>query len=300
MKINEIQEPYVLTVVHARLGNVMFQLAAGMKYAKENNLNFYWAPLKADTRLDYRNYLLKSQLMETLFSSLKHVYIDEEVDVSRNDLSDVSHKSLDNVYKYGFKENAFDYRPIPSNKNVVLFGQFYNVAYFDLHESRQIFKIPKSVLQEIDELYGNLSDVTCIHVRRGDFEKGDGLLLDKDYYLNCIAKFPRGTKFIVISENIKWCKQNILKEGYEFIYSDKKSLSPAVIIDFYIMTLCKNIICSKSTFSWWGALLNSNENARVLFPTTVGDLIHKRIPNGWEKIMAIKQELIFRLNRYGK
>ena len=294
-KLDDIKEPYVLTIVHARLGNVMFQLAAGKKYADDNGLNFYWAPLLADENLNYKRYIETNRLLDTLFRNFKESYINTEIKLSRSsDLHKIDTQGNVSVYKYGFKQNAFNYSPIPLVENVILFGQFYNAKYLDRNVCLDMFKCPVNIQNEIMELYGDLSETTCIHVRRGDFEKGDGLLLDKDYYINCIKKFPLGSKFIVISENIEWCKESLRVNGYNIVFSEAQSTSSALLVDFFIMNSCSNIICSKSTFSWWGAFLNSREG-KILYPTTIGDLLNSRVPREWIKIMVIKQEIRFRL-----
>ena len=114
MNFNVIKEPYVLTVVHARLGNVLFQLSAGIKYANDNNLNFYWAPLCADEALDYKQYIESSTLLNNLFRNLKDSYISEEFFTSRftGNINNF-HEGFNNIYKHGFSSDAFNYKPIP-------------------------------------------------------------------------------------------------------------------------------------------------------------------------------------------
>jgi hypothetical protein len=298
MNENILKKPYVLTIVHARLGNVLFQLAAGLKYAKDNNLNFYWAPLIADAALDYKEYLKSNGLLDTLLRNLLDSYIDQEFFVSRpNESLKYKQEGFNNIYVHGFSGDAFNYKSIPKSKNIVLFGQFYNPSYLDSSLCQNVFSIPLEISNEIEKMYGDISNYTCIHVRRGDFVKGDGLCLEKSYYLKCIAKFELKSKFIVISEDLEWCKKNFISDDYTFVFADKETNISALIIDFYLMTECANIICSKSTFSWWGAFLNKNQSKKVLYPTTVGDVMHQRMPTEWIKVSVMRSHLVFALKR---
>ena len=47
-------------------------------------------------------------------------------------------------------------------------------------------------------------------------------------------------------------------------------------MDFYLFSLCKNFIVGPSTFHWWGAWLNNNEEKVVIAPTEWHPLHKKR------------------------
>jgi hypothetical protein len=77
-----------------------------------------------------------------------------------------------------------------------------------------------------------------------------------------ISLFPSHTTFIVCSDDIKWTKKffSLFQGNFYFIEGEK------YFIDFYLLSMCKNVIISNSSFSWWAAYLNSNENKVVIAP----------------------------------
>ena len=89
--------------------------------------------------------------------------------------------------------------------------------------------------------------------------------------------------FLVFSDDIEWCKNNIT--GDNIVYID----SEIDYIDLYLMARCDNNIIANSSFSWWGAWLNKNENKKVVAPTlwfgqVVGEDTNDIIPENWIKI----------------
>ena len=99
----------------------------------------------------------------------------------------------------------------------------------------------------------------AVHVRRKDFllnSKFTRFVLNKDEYNKRIKdNYKKYNKVIVFSDDIDWCKENILDElrsnviFHERLDSDYK--------DLYIMSLCDNVICNKkSTFSLFGYSLS--------------------------------------------
>jgi hypothetical protein len=165
-------------------------------------------------------------------------------------------------------EGGFHYSPIPKiDGNVKLIGYFQSEKYFleYRNELLELFKIDEKTNLILLEKYGEIinQDTCSIHVRRGDYLglQNHHPTQSIDYYKNAIKLIGEDKHFLIFSDDIKWCKDN-----FDFI-SNKKFISDNLDYqDFYLMSMCKNNIIANSTFSWWAAWLNKNENKQVVSP----------------------------------
>ena len=82
----------------------------------------------------------------------------------------------------------------------------------------------------------------------------------------------------MFSDDIDWCKENFKQSNITFIENETD------YIDLFIMSLCNNNIIANSTFSWWGAWLNSNENKKVVCPSSWFESsgAEDLVVDGWE------------------
>jgi galactoside 2-L-fucosyltransferase 1/2 len=87
------------------------------------------------------------------------------------------------------------------------------------------------------------------------------------YFDECL---PRA-HFIVISDDISWCRQNMKPFGQHTIDFIDGERSPAV--DLAIASLCDHAIITFGTFGWWAAwfangltLVNSQDTFKVWRP----------------------------------
>ena len=131
----------------------------------------------------------------------------------------------------------------------------------------------------------------AIHVRRGDYAKYpllDGIA-DKSYFLRAIALIKEryiAPKFYVFSDDIHWCREHLNLQDVTFIDWNKGTDS---YIDMQLMSYCKHIVTSNSTFSWWAAWLNRNPTKIVVVPQTwyrsaYGVDTSKMHPKNWIRI----------------
>jgi hypothetical protein len=88
---------------------------------------------------------------------------------------------------------------------------------------------------------------------------------------------------LVFSDDISWCKDNLKFDKMNFIEGLDN------VEDMWLMSLCDNNIIANSSFSWWGAWLNSNFNKKVIAPLHwFGDSANLNtsdiIPTNWIRI----------------
>lgn len=124
---------------------------------------------------------------------------------------------------------------------------------------------------KVRDMILNDHGAVSLHVRRGDYldAKYENIYRDvctAQYYQNAISYIrmmvPR-CNFYVFSDDIAWCRDNFGKES--MIYVDcNKEISNAY--DMYLMSICRHNIIANSSFSWWGAWLNQNDEKEVIAP----------------------------------
>ncbi|XP_052807508.1 galactoside alpha-(1,2)-fucosyltransferase 2-like [Mya arenaria] len=159
--------------------------------------------------------------------------------------------------KYKYPE-ALDKRA-----NWILDGYFQSYKYFwnARQELRDMFKLKKRHIKQASLFVGQVSKEhkkVGVHVRRGDFlsmaQKRLGRVTATPQYIEAamnyyMIKFGGKVTFFVISDDIEWCKDNIMKKNV--IYSEFREPGQ----DLAIMAQCDHSIITVGTFSWWAGWL---------------------------------------------
>ena len=257
------------------LGNILFQIAATIAFAKKNNTDFCFPNLKSHIEfLD--GHVLKTMNKNigidytTLFNKLIVCEYTNQAKTIRFPFEYVDvPQLLGNVVVDGFfqSEKYFkDYR------NIIL--NYLNFDFIDKNSLFEKFPILKS------------GKTTSVHIRRGDYLNypNHHPTQTTQYYENAIHILDEETeKFIVFSDDIEWCKKTFVGDKFIFAENDKD------YIEMFMMSLCTNNIICNSSFSWWGAWLNTNESKKVIGPKNwFGSMIkHKTddiLPEQWIKL----------------
>lgn len=197
-----------------------------------------------------------------------------------------------------YEEPNPHYNPIPSTDgDLCLKGYFQSEKYFKESENlvRQTFAPTLERVARLRERYGRWLDrpnVTGISVRRGDYLKLPHRypVMNRAYFAECFHLLPECNDFIVCSDDIAWCQVCFPKwfPDKRFCFSGNK----AVLDDLYLPALCQNNIISNSSFSWWGAWLNPNQNKRVLMPKVWYGPEYRHYGNDGRDIAADRWQLV--------
>ena len=244
------------------LGNQLFQIFCGISYALENNIHFKIIKDKKDVVSPVDN------------KSLRPTYWN-------NFLSNLSKFTCDNVNLMTYNEVSFVYTKIPNyNKNFKINGYFQSPKYFEnnYHSITELIELDKikKLMKEKFNYYFNYGKTISLHFRIGDLKcnNGHGPVLNLSYYINSIKSilekdnscniilyFNEQQDNEIVEDNII----NIKKEYplIKFIQCDSKIQDWEQLI---LMSLCNHNIIANSTFSWWGAYLNSNIKKIVCYP----------------------------------
>lgn len=110
-----------------------------------------------------------------------------------------------------------------------------------------------------------------VHIRRGDYVqlKSAGEFhgaLEMEYYNNAIAWMKSNhpeCHFFIFSDDPEWCCQNFKDNSGSTIVETAKMYSST---DMMLMSQCHHNIIANSSYSWWGAWLNTHPGRTVMAP----------------------------------
>tara|TARA_Y100001972_G_C7611547_1_gene306591 strand:+ start:158 stop:946 length:789 start_codon:yes stop_codon:yes gene_type:complete len=230
-----------------RLGNQMFIVATATSLAIDNNDTAVFPkyvvcvtpPTERETSI-HRNTVLKDVRYVNDFSFIEHTFT-ESPDHS--------------------------YTPIEYKNNMFLNGYFQSEKYFNHNRNKiiDLFSPIPQINNLLNKKYQNIiynNKVVSVHVRRGDYLKYSDYHanIGPNYYTEAIKQFPSNFTFVFFSDDIKWCKETF--KGDNFIFIEKQD----DVLDLYLMSKITNNIIANSSFSWWAAWLNTNENKKIVAP----------------------------------
>lgn len=234
-----------------------------------------------------------------------HFFKLSKKDYKWNRVNYIMFKIMNKLKRYKFEhlqDNREDYSEKLAKEtgdNVWYYGYFQGEKYFygNEKEVRSRFQLKlehKNAFEKVRA--GSIGDkeYVVVHIRLKDYKtfgpdylKGPDLTLPLSYYHSLIKQqlsADENKQFVFLSDTIDQVKG-------EFSYVNNAYFSTnSVIEDLQFIMNAKTCILSSSTFSWWGAWLNENENKIIFVPEYfLGFKVSKEypvniIPDAWTKV----------------
>ena len=261
------------------LGNQMFQYAAGLSAAQENGveLRMYLGDFACYGKHNGYELGRVFNITDGVMGSveLKKLLGWRSGRVVRRILYTRWLKPLRGGLYY--TDDCIDSSCFSGKPNLFMYGYWQSEDYFVRHKRwvREKFqfrgKITDLDSQCIESMRGGVS--VSIHIRRGDYlsEKKNKKVyarLGLDYYAAATKYFVdryENVRFYVFSDDICWAKENLQLKGGVSVYMDGNGGGDSYK-DMMLMSHCTHNIIANSSFSWWGAWLNDNENKQIVAP----------------------------------
>jgi hypothetical protein len=232
---------------YGRFGNQLFKIAATIGTAKNYNVDYLFPEWK------YSFYFKN----ESLF-------------VPKNIIPE-------NVYN----EPSFSYNKIPFNGNLELRGYFYSEKYFENYKNdiRTVFSFKNEIVSKIINNFPTKNNCCAVHFRHGDKydrQTGGGHIDCQDRhpimtpaFYNKSIKYMKdnGIKYFYFFYDHeltkKWIQENIELNNINYYFVDEEIED---IESFILMSKCDHNIIANSSYSWWAAWLNENQDKMVVAP----------------------------------
>jgi hypothetical protein len=252
--------PIVTFMPIGRLGNNLFTTAACIGYAKKHG--FKWLVPTRRRGGDTDPYLLPQ-----FWPNLPY-----------GDFNGERYEQHD--------PSMFNYKPIPHFPNgVKLVGFFQSEKWFENAKEEVKAAFPLKHYPEYEEY-------VSIHVRRGDYVTHSNSFppVTFAYVRPAMDYFRSDQKYLVFSDDIQWCKENLWVADMEF--DELPTGQKHEYTKLSKMASCSHHIIANSSFSWWGAWLGHNPDKIVVSPSVdnwfgpgfTGGTPTDLIPSNWKQI----------------
>ena len=160
-------------------------------------------------------------------------------------------------------------------KNCVFVGYWQTEKYFRNIRNRLLldysFSQGDANFEQLKKEFSTNKSYVSVHIRRGDYLEYPhyyGNLAETEYYeaameyINARVQHPI---YVYFSDDIQWVKKRFHDNSGIFIESSMFD-DYCMWYDMCLMSCCSHNIIANSTYSWWGAWLNRNEEKIVIAP----------------------------------
>ena len=245
------------------LGNQLFQIFTTISYAIQTENNY-----------KFTNTVI-------LFGGTRHTYWDSFLSELKSKTTGMF-PALTRIKESSFEYNDIDLYEI-RGKNIMLSGYFQSYKYFEKNYN-MICKIimlhnkKLEVLSITEYTPEVLLNSISLHFRMGDYKKLQHIhpIMNFEYYKNALTYIETNLDNKESFQVLYFCEDSDIEEVTDIIHDLEIMFSRFTFVrcddklqdweQMLIMSLCGHNIIANSTFSWWGAYFNDNENKMVCYP----------------------------------
>lgn len=270
----------IIVKLQGGLGNQMFQYAIGRRLALLHQVDLKLDLTElldrtAKANFTFRDYELGVFQINSLIAEVEEVSLFNQNDIVSKikrlfiPIKLVLEKSLnfepmiqysgDQVYLNGYWQSEKYFESI---RTVLLSDFTLRQSFLDKHTADEQIKTIKNHIETTPSV--------SVHFRRGDYitetiTNSVHGTCTVDYYrnaINLILEKVESVHLFLFSDDPEWVLINQLFDDLPTTVvttSDKH-------LDMYLMSLCQHNIIANSSFSWWGAWLNRNQEKIVIAP----------------------------------
>jgi hypothetical protein len=270
------------------LGNQLFEILTTLSYAIDYNHLFYFK----------NTYTLNNGVTP------RHTYWNSLLIFLKKYLTDSNYIPNMKV----IREKTFSYEELPfvtKLENVILDGYFQSPKYFEKNFKQIYDFLQFEVLKKkaTSKYSYNYKEFISMHFRQGDYKnlQEKHPILTYKYYENSLKEILKKTNY-KFQKVLFFCEKEDNEEIGKIIDMLKKTITSCAFIkvidevedwqQLLLMSACSHNIIANSSFSWWGAYLNTNPTKIVCYPEVwfgpkathdTKDLF----PESWTKISCV-------------
>ena len=269
----------IIVKLYGGLGNQMFQYAAARACGERLQTDvafddeYFLHPDRFGSAWPYQLDLLKTQIQKW-HSKVPKAAFDPVFRLIRR----LNRAGLPTPGFFFEKPSQYDERINALSENTFLDGYFQSEKYFKSIRGQLLNELaPKADWGSANEQMARKmaeSESVSLHVRRGDYVSNPAAArvhgtCDLAYYQRAIEHFEARLKaptFFVFSDDPDWVKANIRPSSSSDVVYVNQNSGLTSYFDIFLMSRCQHNIIANSSFSWWGAWLNTSANQEVVAP----------------------------------
>ena len=218
------------------VGNQLFQIANGYAYSQKYNLDLLIDPTNWNAGQGVSSIIYQDEIFRNFNNTYRPRGQTKEI-----------------------HEKEFNYNELPkyhwSDGDVSFHGYFQSLKYFEDYKDEFINKL---TLPKVDSSFIS-SDNIAFHIRQGDYLNYPHIFGDLTNYFNMMfEKFCPDYQVNVFTDSPKLVLEKYDKYDFNLIQTSSE------LNDLTLLSLHDRMVCSNSTFSWWGSILGKKKDLIIV------------------------------------